>query len=102
MASNWNVYFDKKFTTTESLELVKKILSAFVTKSEDVEREIGKYEKDVVILDYLITAKQLLEMLADGENYEKFSRKSKIEEIVEGTTASITVDLYQKIVQRAR
>lgn len=27
---------------------------------------IAKYEKDVVILDYLITAKQLLEMLADG------------------------------------
>jgi len=27
---------------------------------------IEKYEKDVVILDYLITAKQLLEMLVDG------------------------------------
>jgi len=27
---------------------------------------IDKYEKDVVILDYLITAKQLLEMLVDG------------------------------------
>jgi len=45
-------------------------------------RIIDKYSKDVVILDYLITSKQLLEMLCDGENYEKFSRKSKIEEIV--------------------
>lgn len=27
---------------------------------------IEKFEKDVVILDYLITAKQLLEMLVDG------------------------------------
>lgn len=41
--------------------------------------------KDVVILDYLITCKQLLEMIekevraTGSENYEKFAKKSRIE-----------------------
>lgn len=71
-------------------------------KKDQVENDIGRYEKDIVILDYLITVKQLLEILKDGENYEKFSRKSKIEDIVEGTTIGINFELYEKIVQRAK
>lgn len=42
--------------------------------------------KDIIILDYLITCRQLLDMIKDGENYEKFTKKSRIEEIVEGIT----------------
>lgn len=71
-------------------------------KKDQVENDIGRYEKDIVILDYLITVKKLLEILKDGENYEKFSRKSKIEDIVEGTTIGINFELYEKIVQRAK
>jgi len=71
-------------------------------KKDQVENDIGRYEKDIVILDYLITVKQLLEILKDGENFEKFSRKSKIEDIVEGTTIGINFELYEKIVQRAK
>ncbi len=47
----------------------------------------------MVILDYLITCKQLLEMIekevraTGAENYEKFAKKSRIEEIVEGSTS---------------
>jgi len=48
------------------------------------------YNKEIVILDYLITSKQLIDLLKNGENFEKFARKSRIEEIVEGKTADIT------------
>ena len=48
---------------------------------------IESYNKEIVILDYLITSKQLIELFKNGENYERFSRKSRIEEIVEGKTA---------------
>ena len=44
------------------------------------------YSKDIIILDYLMTCKQLFEMIREGENYERFARKSRIEEIVEGST----------------
>jgi hypothetical protein len=46
-----------------------------------------KNEREIVILDYLITSKQLIDILKNGENFEKFARKSRIEEIVEGKTA---------------
>ena len=49
-----------------------------------------------------MTCKQLLEMIKDGENYERFARKSRIEEIVEGSTGEINYDLYSKIIERAR
>ena len=58
---------------------MRKLLLAFENDEGAIEKDIEKYSKDVIILDYLITAKHLLEMLVDGENYEKFSRKSKIE-----------------------
>lgn len=48
------------------------------------------HNKEIIILDYLITAKQLIDLLKNGENFEKFARKSRIEEIVEGKTADIT------------
>jgi hypothetical protein len=31
------------------------------------------------------------------ENYEKFARKSRIEEIVEGSTSEINAELFKKI-----
>lgn len=70
---------------------MKTMINMFLASKSMIESNIDKNSKDIVILDYLITSKQLLEMLSDGENYEKFSRKSKIEEIVEGTTTTITV-----------
>ena len=79
LADNWNSYFDKKFTLDETAVLMRKLLLAFENDEGAIEKDIEKYSKDVIILDYLITAKHLLEMLADGENYDKFSRKSKIE-----------------------
>lgn len=66
----------------------------------DYAKFIGDCSRDIVILDYLITCKQLLEMIdkevrANGcENYEKFARKSRIEEIVEGSTSEINKELY--------
>jgi hypothetical protein len=45
---------------------------------------LGIFSKDIIILDYLITCKQLLEMIEKEvringrENYEKFARKSRI------------------------
>lgn len=81
---------------------MRKLLNVFESEEACIEREVERYSKDVIILDYLITAKHLLEMLSDGENYERFSRKSKIEEIVEGTTTTITFELFQKIMERGR
>lgn len=60
------------------------------------------YSKDIIILDYLMTCKQLFEMIREGENYERFARKSRIEEIVEGSTGEISYELYVKIVERAK
>ena len=59
--------------------------------------------KDVIILDYLITAHQLIEMVRSGpENYERFARKSRIEEIVEGKTVEIHLGLYKQIMERVK
>jgi hypothetical protein len=38
-------------------------------ESEKDEDFIKKYSKDIIILDYLITAKQLIEMLKQSDNY---------------------------------
>ena len=57
--------------------------------------------KDVIVLDYLITSKQLIEM-ASLNSFEYFARKSKIEEIVEGKNVDIHYDLYKQIVKRAQ
>jgi len=57
----------------------------------------------VIILDYLVTSQQLIEMVRNNPNgYEKFSRKSRIEEIVEGKTVDIHFQLYQQIMERVR
>ena len=40
--------------------------------------EIESLSKDIVILDYLMTCRQLIEMIKDGENYERFAKKSRI------------------------
>jgi hypothetical protein len=45
---------------------MKKLLLAFENDESVIENDVEKYSKDVIILDYLITAKHLLEMLADG------------------------------------
>lgn len=59
--------------------------------------------KDVVILDYLITSHQLIEMIKNNpQGYERFARKSRIEEIVEGKTVDIHFDLYRQIMDRVK
>ena len=64
---------------------------------------ITLFSKDIIILDYLVTCKQLVTMiLKDGEDYEKFSKKSRIEKIIEGATSEINQTLYNKIIDRAR
>ena len=71
-----------------------------------MEEFINKNSKDIIILDYLITCKQLLEMIERDiknngiENYDRFAKKSRIEEIVEGTTSDINSELYEKILER--
>ena len=36
------------------------------------------------------------------ENYDRFAKKSRIEDIVEGSTSDINADLYGKIIERGR
>ena len=67
------------------------------------EKEVNTLSQEVVILDYLVTARQLLEMVkSHPEQYERFARKSRIEEIVEGKTVDIHWDLFGQIMSRAR
>lgn len=74
-----------------------------VNGMEDPQGEISKLSKDIVILDYLMTSKQLLEMFENGvEDYFTFSKKSRIEDIVEGSTSDITYALYRKIMEKAK
>lgn len=85
--------------------MMEYLTNKLITKVDSGEAEqcIKEYSKDIIILDYLITCKQLLAMIIkDGENYEKFAKKSRIEEIVEGATSEINPFLYQKIIDRAK
>ena len=55
-------------------------LESVVSKMTCPEEEICMVSKDVVILDYLITSHQLLEMIKNNPNgHERFARKSRIE-----------------------
>jgi hypothetical protein len=96
-------------------EVTKSIEYLLVGLQERSEGELGSHQeflsnfsKDIVILDYLITCKQLLEMIekeirASGlENFEKFAKKSRIEEIVEGSTSEISPELFSKIIERGK
>ena len=61
----------------------KRKLSHFAQEEGDQDRindsNIEKYSKDIVILDYLMTARQLLDILRENPNdHEKFARKSRI------------------------
>jgi hypothetical protein len=50
-----------------------------VNGMDDSQNEVEKLSKDIVIVDYLMTAKQLLEMFENQrEDYYLFSRKSRI------------------------
>jgi hypothetical protein len=78
-------------------------LGNVVARMENPEEEIAVISKDVVILDYLITSHQLIEMLkSNPHGYERFARKSRIEEIVEGKTVDIHLDLYRQIMERVK
>jgi hypothetical protein len=39
---------------------MRKIIAAFELEHFSIEKDIEQYSKDIIILDYLITAKQLL------------------------------------------
>ena len=61
------------------------LTSEIITLFEEI-KEASEPEnllKEIVVLDYLITLKQLLELLKEG-NMEEFHGKSKIQAIVEG------------------
>lgn len=74
-----------------------------VNGMEDNQNEVQKLSKDIVIVDYLMTSKQLLEMFENGnEDFFLFSKKSRIEDIVEGSTSNISYNLYKKIVEKAK
>lgn len=45
---------------------MRKMVSTFELEQNLIERDIDRYSKDVIVLDYLITAKHLLEMLTEG------------------------------------
>jgi len=45
---------------------MKKIISIFEIEEYSIKKDIDQYSKDVIVLDYLITAKHLLEMLTEG------------------------------------
>ena len=74
-----------------------------VNGMEDSQNEVQKLSKDIVIVDYLMTSKQLLEMFENGnEDFFLFSKKSRIEDIVEGSTSNISYNLYKKILEKAK
>lgn len=74
-----------------------------VNGMEDNQNEVQKLSKDIVIVDYLMTSKQLLEMFENGnEDFFLFSKKSRIEDIVEGSTSNISYNLYKKILEKAK
>jgi serine/threonine-protein kinase ULK2 len=89
------------FATDSTLALVS-TLRELLRNRETTEQFTATYEQEIVILDYLMTAKQLIDIFQNGENYERFARKSRIEEIVEGRTAEISRELYVKIVNRSK
>ncbi len=56
------------------------------------EEEIGEWKDEVIVLDYLVTLRQLISLL-QGNDMEGFHSKSKIETIVEGSPSkTITVE----------
>lgn len=89
------------FATEPTLKLVAHLQKLLEIRSVQ-EDAIKKYEREIIIIDYLITSKQLIDILKNGENFEKFAKKSRIEEIVEGKTADISRDLLDKIMKRAK
>lgn len=54
-------------------------LTTVVSRMDNPEEEISMISKDIVILDYLITSHQLIEMVrSNPHGYERFARKSRI------------------------
>jgi hypothetical protein len=50
-----------------------------VNGMEDSQLEVLKLSKDIIIVDYLMTCKQLIEMFENGqEDYFNFAKKSRI------------------------
>ena len=89
------------FVTNATFQLIEHLCRLLQLK-EHSDNFVDNCSREIVVLDYLITSKQLIELFKNGENYERFSRKSRIEEIVEGKTADISRDLYHKIMSRAK
>ena len=60
------------------------------------------HDEEIILLDYLITTKQLL-LIDAKKDIEYFHRKSKIEAIVEGRPSkNITEDHFEAIVHKLR
>lgn len=56
--------------------LTKRLAEAVTPES------IGAHTGEIIVLDYLVTTYQLLGLIKEREDYSRFARKSKIEEIV--------------------
>ena len=95
-----------RFSSVETTKLISTMTSYIediVNGMEDTQAEVQKLSKDIIIVDYLMTCKQLLEMFENGqEDYFNFAKKSRIEDIVEGSTSEITIALYKKILEKAK
>lgn len=89
-----------RFTTDPTTAMISH-LHSLLKNRHSKETAVQGQQNEIITLDYLITAKQLIDIFRHGENHEKFARKSRIEEIVEGKTADITPELFGKIMDRA-
>jgi hypothetical protein len=85
----WGIAKAAAFSTSPTVDLIDHLYRLLHLR-EHTDTFIDSFSKEIVVLDYLITSKQLIELFKGGENYERFSRKSRIEEIVEGKTADIS------------
>ena len=87
--------YDPASILSTCTKFIKSLYGELVAKVTD--ENIEELSQQTIVLDYLITAYQLFELVRTGENYEVFARKSKIEEIVEGQPNRVTMTHFSKI-----
>lgn len=91
-----------KFDVPRTIQATASYISQLAKKlTEKVTADnIGTHTGEIIVLDYLVTTYQLLGLIKDKEDYARFARKSKIEEIVEGSPTNITANHFQKILEK--
>lgn len=77
-------YWDQEYSlsiepTNKMIIQLYELLDNTVKNMANPEEEITVLSREVIILDYLITARQLIDMIKSHPSaYEKFARKSRI------------------------